>query len=128
MNTQHTNKRILARGCDPIASHQAAQALPPLLGNPEYVATTDDADFIDKLNKEKWSVIFFAPGACRFNAANSPIPGGNKQTQGWTLEEYKALVKRTQGPDIQVVETLSEQETVMHLKAALKAVNSSPLP
>lgn len=123
MNNDHSNKRILARGCDPIASHQAAQALPPLLGNPEYVATTNDVDFIEKLNNEKWSVVFFAPGACRFNAANHPIPGANLQTQGWSLEQYKTLVRQTQGTNIQVVETLSESETLTHLKAALKAIN-----
>jgi hypothetical protein len=123
MNSDHSNKRILARGCDPLASHQAAKALPALLGNPEYVATTEDADFINKLNNETWSVVFFAPGACRFDAANYPIPGANRQTQSWTLEEYKALVKQTQGADIQVVETLSEHDTVSHLKAALEALN-----
>jgi len=121
MNIDHSNKRILARGCDPVASQMAAQALPPLMGNPEYVPTSDDADFIEKLNSEKWSVVFFAPGACRFNAANHAIPGGNRQTQGWSLEQYKTLVRQTQGDDIQIVETLSEQETVAHLKAALAA-------
>ncbi|KGJ91001.1 hypothetical protein [Colwellia psychrerythraea] len=121
MNNEHTNKRILARGCDPVASQQAAQALPPLMGNPEYVATSDDVEFIDKLKNETWSVIFFAPGACRFNAENHPIPGNNKQTRGWSLEQYKALVRQTQGANIQIVETLSEQETVTHLKAALAA-------
>ncbi|NRB41904.1 MAG: hypothetical protein HRU20_26095, partial [Pseudomonadales bacterium] len=65
MNLDHSNKRILARGCDPVASRMAAQALPPLMGNPEYVPTSDDADFIEKLTHEKWSVVFFAPGACR---------------------------------------------------------------
>ncbi|NRB38101.1 MAG: hypothetical protein HRU20_06485 [Pseudomonadales bacterium] len=121
MNLDHSNKRILARGCDRVASELAAQALPPLMGNPEYVASCDDADFIEKLTHEKWSVVFFAPGACRFNAANHPIPGANRQTQGWRLEQYKALVRQTQGIDIQVVESLSEQETVAHLKAALAA-------
>ena len=70
-------------------------------------------------------MVFFAPGACRLNAVNQPIPGNNKQTQGWSLEKYKTLIRQTQGPNIQIVETLSEQDTVKHLKAALnKAIIS----
>ena len=60
MNNEHANKRILARGCDPIASQQAAQVLPSLMGNPEYVATSNDEEFINKLKHEKcqW---YFSP-------------------------------------------------------------------
>ena len=122
MIMDHSNKRILARGCDPIASKHAALALPPLLGNPEYIATTNDEEFIEKLTQEKWSVIFFAPGACRFNAANQPIPGGNTQTQGWSIDQYKAFVRQTQGSEIQMVETPFEQDTLINLKAALAKV------
>jgi hypothetical protein len=125
MQQDHSNKRILARGCDPVASQNAAKALPALMGNPEYVATSNDAEFIEKLNSEKWSVVFFAPGACRFNAASQPIPGGNQHTKGWGLDQYKALVRDTQGEDVQIVETLSEQETVAHLSAALAAANGN---
>lgn len=123
MNLDHSNKRILARGCDPLASQHAAHTLPPLMGNPEYVATTDDADFINKLTGETWSVVYFAPGACRFSAAKAPIPGGIKQTLNWTLEQYKTLVQQTQGEEIQIVETQYEQESVSLLIAALAVVN-----
>jgi len=78
----NSKKSILARGCDPVASLEASKAIPPLVGNPKYVPTTDDADFIEKLKSRKWSVIYFAPGACRFSAAKQAIPGSNSQTRG----------------------------------------------
>ena len=93
----NSRKSILARGCDPLASLEASRAVPPLIGNPEYVLTTDDAEFMEKLLSRQWSVVFFAPGACRFSAASQPIPGGNTYTQGWTLEQYRELVRKHQG-------------------------------
>lgn len=125
MTLDHSKKRILARGCDPVASQQAARALPPLMGNPEYVATSNDIEFIEKLNTQSWSVVFFAPGACRFDAAKQAIPGGNQQTKGWGLEQYKTLIYETQGKNIQIVETLSEQETLLHLTSALAAIDAN---
>lgn len=116
----NTRKSILARGCDPRASYEASRAIPPLLGNPEYVPTTNDEDFIEKLQSREWSVVFFAPGACRFSAANQPIPGGNTQTNGWTLEEYRELVRKHQSDKIQIVATPDERETVSLLNKALK--------
>lgn len=115
-------KSILARGCDPVMSLEASKAIPPLVGNPEYVPKTNDVDFIDQLKSRKWSVIFFAPGACRFSAAKHTIPGGNSSTRGWTLDEYKKLVKQYQGDDIQIVKTPYEMETVGLLKKALNHV------
>ena len=117
---ENTRKSILARGCDPHASYESSKAIPPLLGNPEYVPTTNDEDFIEKLQLREWSVVFFAPGACRFSAASQPIPGGNTQTDGWTLEEYRELVRRHQGDKIQIVETPDERETLTLLNEALK--------
>ena len=64
-------------------------------------------------------MVFFAPGACRFSAASEPIPGGNSQTQGWTLEQYRELVRKHQGDQIQIVETPEETKTVSLLKEAL---------
>ncbi len=116
----NSTKSILARGCDPIASLQASKAIPPLIGNPEYVPTTNDADFIEQLKSRQWSVIFFAPGACRFSAAKRPIPGSNSETKGWTLEQYRELVYEHQGSSIQIVETQDERETVSLLKNALE--------
>ena len=115
-----TRQSILARGCDPLASLEASRAIPPLIGNPEYVPTTNDEEFIKRLQSRDWSVVFFAPGACRFSAAKQPIPGGNTQTNGWTLEEYRELVRKHQGDKIQIVETPDERETVNLLKEALK--------
>ncbi len=118
-SVDNSRKSILARGCDPIASLEASRAIPPLIGNPEYVPTTNDEEFVEKLQSRSWSVVFFAPGACRFSAASQPIPGGNSQTQGWALEQYRELVRKHQGNQIQIVETPEERETVSLLKEAL---------
>lgn len=116
----NSRRSILARGCDPYASRQASEAIPPLIGNPEYVPTTSDKDFIEKLQSREWSVVFFAPGACRFSAANQPIPGGNTQTKGWTLEQYRHLIRKHQGAQTRIVETLDERDTVKLLEQALQ--------
>ena len=125
--TQVDNARrsILARGCDPFASLEASRAIPPLIGNPEYVPTTDDVEFVEKLESRKWSVVFFAPGACRFSAAARPIPGGNSLTQGWTLEQYRDLVRKHQGDDVMIVEALEETESVTLLKRALESARET---
>ena len=121
MNTEDNSKKtILARGCDPLISKRASQSIPPLIGNPEYVPTTNDEDFIEKLETQKWSVIFFAPGACRYSAAKQAIPGGNQRTRDWTLDEYRELVLKLQGESIQIVESLNERETISLLKISLK--------
>ena len=71
-------------------------------------------------NLANWSVIFFAPGACRFSAAERPIPGGNSHTKGWTLEQYRELVRKLQGDKIQIVEdTGMKERPVSLLKKAL---------
>lgn len=119
-SVDNSRKSILARGCDPLASVEASRAIPPLIGNPEYVPTTNDEDFVEKLRSRNWSVVFFAPGACRFSDANRPIPGSNSQTQRWTLEQYRELVRKHQGDQIRIVETLDERETVSLLADALE--------
>ena len=43
----------------------------------EIVAVTEDSDFLNKLKSRKWTVVAFAPGACRWNAAKQPIPGSS---------------------------------------------------
>lgn len=115
----NSKKSILARGCDPIASSYASKAIPPLVGDPEYVFTTTDDEFIEKLSSRKWSVIFFAPGACRYSSANQPIPGNNSQTKGWTLRHYRELVSEHQEDETKIVETQEEKEVVGLLKIAL---------
>ena len=115
-----SDKWILARGCDPEMGRRSVEILPPMLGNPKMVSVTNDDDFILKLKARKWSVIFFAPGACRYDAASMPIPGSRKQTEGWGLEQYRNLVKQYQGDDVKIVETKDEQEIIPLLKEALK--------
>lgn len=117
--TDHSNKSILARGCDPVLSLQFSKVAPQLLGNTEYIPTTSDVDFVEKLKSRKWSVIYFAPGACRYSAAKQQIPGSNHETQGWTLEQYKALIRKLQGEHIQIVESIYEQEAIELLNKAL---------
>ena len=111
---------ILARGCDPQMALRASKMLPPLLGNPELVSCTDDDDFIAKLQARKWSVVFFAPGACRYSAANKQIPGARSHTRGWSLTQYRALVIEHQGEDTPVVETTDERDIIPLLKQALR--------
>ena len=112
-------KSILARGCDPQMASRASKVMPGLLGGVEFVSCTNDDDFVEKLQHRAWSVIFFAPGACRFNAARMPIPGGRAHTEGWGLEEYRALVRQHQGDQIPIVETTDEREIVPRLRQAL---------
>ena len=115
----NSTKSILARGCDPRMSANAARNIPPLIGNPRYVATTSDEDFLEKLASQKWSVVFFAPGACRYDAAKRPIPGAVVATRDWGLDEYRAEVRRHQGDDIPIVETQDERTTIGLLREAL---------
>jgi hypothetical protein len=124
-SVDNSRKSILARGCDPFASLEASRAIPPLIGNPEYVPTTNDEDFIEKLQSRDWSVVFFAPGACRFSSAHQTIPGGNSRTRGWTLEQYRDLVRKHQGDQVAIVETLDERETVRLLAEALENARES---
>ena len=125
-NTQvgdNSNKSILARGCDPEMGRRAIELLPPILGNPEMVSVTNDDDFITELRRKKWSVIHFAPGACRYDAAKSPIPGSSSLTKGWGLEEYRTLVQKYQGDKIKIVETADERQIVPLLRKALGSIN-----
>ena len=115
-----STKNILARGCDPRMAARAKKMLPPMLGDAAIVSVTDDDDFLEKLTSgEQWDVVFFAPGACRFNAAKQPIPGGRVATRGWTLENYRALVRQNLGDDVPIIETTEEREIVPLLRAAL---------
>ncbi len=123
--TDHSNKSILARGCDPALSLQFSKIVPPLIGNAQYVPTTDDVTFIEQLKSKKWSVVFFAPGACRWSAAKQPIPGGNYDTKNWDLEQYKALVYELQGNGVQIVETPYEQEVIPLLQKSLKTARET---
>ena len=114
-----STKALLVRGCDPEMAKRASKMLPPLLGNPIFDTATDDDTFIGKLKARKWDVVMFAPGACRHDAARREIPGGNAVTRGWTLEQYRALVRKHQGDDVPIVETTEEREIVDKLRKAL---------
>ena len=115
----NSNKSILARGCDPEMGRRAVELLPPILGKPEMVAVTNDDDFIRELQRKKWSVVHFAPGACRYNASKSPIPGSSQHTNGWGFEQYRELVRKYQGEDIKIIETTDESQIVPLLRKAL---------
>ncbi|MCT4624503.1 MAG: hypothetical protein N4A46_12855 [Schleiferiaceae bacterium] len=123
MNTieivDNSKKRILARGCDPQLTQSFGKMISPQIGNPEYVGVSNDVEFLEKLKTEQWSVIYFAPGACRFSDAKMPIPGGNMDTQGWTLEDYKKVIIEYQSEDIQIAESLYESESLNELVKAL---------
>ncbi len=116
-------KSILARGCDPQMARRASTIMPALLGGVEFVSCTDDDDFVAKLRARAWSVVFFAPGACRYSAAHRPIPGGRAHTRGWGLSAYRALVRQHQGDEIPIVETTDEREIVPLLTQALLQSN-----
>jgi len=121
-NTQvgdNSNKSILARGCDPEMGRRAIELLSPILGNPEMLSVTNDDDFIIELKRKKWTVIHFAPGACRYDATKSPIPGNRSLTQDWGLAEYRNLVKKYQGEDVKIVETTDESQIIPLLRKAL---------
>eukprot|EP00933_Yihiella_yeosuensis_P044367 TRINITY_DN39464_c1_g1_i1.p1 TRINITY_DN39464_c1_g1~~TRINITY_DN39464_c1_g1_i1.p1 ORF type:complete len:144 (+),score=34.84 TRINITY_DN39464_c1_g1_i1:38-469(+) len=112
-------KTLIIRGCDPVMAARASQMFPPMLGNVQLIACTDDQTFFAKLEERKYDVCLFAPGACRHSAAGNPIPGGNSSTTGWSLKEYKEAVKQIQGTDVVIVETVAEKEVVPLLRAAL---------
>ena len=125
-NTQvgdNSNKDILVRGCDPEMGRRAIELLSPILGNPEMLSVTNDDDFIIELKRKKWTVIHFAPGACRYDATKSPIPGNRSLTQDWGLAEYRNLVRKYQGEDIKIVETTDESQIILLLRKALKSIN-----
>ena len=125
-NTQvgdNSNKSILARGCDPEMGRRAIELLSPILGNPEMLSVTNDDNFIIELKRKKWTVIHFAPGACRYDATKSPIPGNRSLTRDWGLAEYRNLVRKYQGEDIKIVETTDESQIILLLRKALKSIN-----
>ena len=123
----NSNKSILVRGCDPEMGRRAIKLLPQVLGNPEMVSITNDDDFITELQRKKWSVILFAPGACRYDARTLPIPGSRSQTKGWGLKEYRNLVRKHQGEDINIVETTDERQIVPLLREALSVIDKLEL-
>lgn len=113
------SKTLLMRGCDPVMKQRASQMLPPMLGNVQLVGVTDDVQFLALLRERKFDVVSFAPGACRHNAANNPIPGGNSTTQGWGLAQYRDEVRQHQGEGVPIIETTQESQMVLLLRAAL---------
>ncbi|MBT4776422.1 MAG: hypothetical protein HOL28_01935 [Crocinitomicaceae bacterium] len=121
-SNDNSNKSILARGCDPRMAQRAIELIPPLIGNPEMVAVTNDDDFIKELQRKKWSIIQFAPGACRYDASKLPIPGSRMITNGWGLEKYRELVRKYQGEEIKIIETTDERQIVNLLRKALDAI------
>ena len=116
---QFSRKAILSRGCHPAMAHRAAPVLPSHLGNPKLVTCTDD-DLLAKLSGQKWDVIYFAPGACRYNAAKQPIPEARAASKGWGLDQYRQLVREQQGKETKMVETVDERQIIPLLRDALE--------
>lgn len=114
-----TSKAVLTRGCDPVMAVRAGKMLPPMIGGATLVGVTRDDVFFRKLKERKWDVVLFAPGACRYDAAKKEIPGSNKDTKGWTLEEYKRAVRELQGDSVSIVTTTDERRIVPLLRKAL---------
>jgi hypothetical protein len=118
-------KLVLGRGCDPVMAQQSTTFLPPLLNGAKIVAFSDDDSFFAHLDAIKAgsaprpSVVFFAPGACRWSAARLPIPGGNAASAGWGLEQYHARVREVLGGDVPIVGSDREAEMVPLLRRAL---------
>jgi len=88
--------------------------------NVDIVTATEDADFFHRLEERKWTVVAFAPGACRWNAAKCPIPGSSAATgtANWSLDQYRQKVRELQGEGITIVETTEEQQMMPLLKTA----------
>ena len=114
-----SSKTLLIRGCDPVMAERAGKMLPPMLGNARIVSCTDDESFFDLLKRGPYAAVVFAPGACRHNRAGNPIPGGNKKSQGWALEEYRAHVRMELGAETVIVESTEEEKMVPLLRKAL---------
>ena len=114
-----SSKTILVRGCDPVMAERAGQMLPPLLGGVTIEAATQDDVFFELLGSSKnYDAVFFAAGACRWSAARKPIPGGNAESKGWSLDDYRAKVAQLQ-PSTKIVETCEEKDIVPLLRQAL---------
>ncbi|BDD04768.1 hypothetical protein [Aureibacter tunicatorum] len=120
----NSKKSILARSCDPELSRSFAEIAPSLTGNAEYVYVTNDDEFFKQLKSRKWSVVYFAPGACRFSAAQRQIPGSRNNTANWSLDDYIKYIKTIQGDSIQIAQSPFESESLKELNKALdKAYN-----
>lgn len=125
--TSAAHKLVLGRGCDPVMAAHSASFLPPLLSGARVQAFSSDVEFFAELDRmrlgqvPKADVVFFAPGACRWDAARQPIPGGIPGvSHGWGLAEYHARVREALGEDVSIVGTAREAEIVPLLRAALK--------
>lgn len=121
----NSNKSILVRGCDPEMGRRAIKLLPQVFGNPRMVSITNDDDFINELQRKKQSVILFAPGACRCDARTLPIQGSCSQTKGQGFKEYRNLVQKYQGENINIVETTVERQIVPLLREALSVIDKN---
>jgi hypothetical protein len=114
-----SHKLVLGRGCDPVMAAQSLKMLPPLLDGVKMLVATDDDAFLRLLREHRVDVVFFAPGACRWDAARRSIPGGTRETQGWGLDRYRAAVRELQGEACVVVGSAEEREVVPMLRKAL---------
>jgi hypothetical protein len=119
-----SSKSVIVRGCDPRMCERAAEFLPGMLSNPGKLDfSTKDDHFFQMLKENKYDLVHFAPGACRWDAAGRPIPGGNAESKGWRLRDYhvkvRALQEQAGNPDVKITETTEESELVPVMRKAL---------
>eukprot|EP00747_Dinoflagellata_sp_TGD_P169804 gnl/TRDRNA2_/TRDRNA2_199743_c0_seq1.p1 gnl/TRDRNA2_/TRDRNA2_199743_c0~~gnl/TRDRNA2_/TRDRNA2_199743_c0_seq1.p1 ORF type:complete len:143 (+),score=29.43 gnl/TRDRNA2_/TRDRNA2_199743_c0_seq1:65-493(+) len=115
-----SHKRLLVRGCDPVMAERAKGFMPALLGNVQFTSCTDDDTFLPLLRGDiKYDVVCFAPGAMRWDEQRQPIPGGNAETKGWSLKEYRKEIQKAQGEQVPIVGSTDERQMVPMLRKAL---------
>ena len=58
-----SHKKLLARGCDPVMAERSKSMMPPLLGNVNFAATTEDDEFFALRACERARTATLAGGA-----------------------------------------------------------------
>ena len=123
---QPHEQSLLIRGCDPEMARRAKPMLRKHLGPKVNIhSATDDTSFFELLGKQKWDVVLFAPGACRWSRSGELIPGQDEKegTSGWRVADYYSTVEDKQkgfgGQAVKIVETCEEKEIVPKLQQAL---------
>ena len=96
----NSGKSILVRGCDPVMAYKKQEKW--YLHNLvilNLLLVRMMTIFLRKYQVKSGTLLYFAPGACRYNLQKQPIPGGRAATKGWGLDQYKQLVRERQGEE-----------------------------
>ena len=101
--------------------HLPKARLGPLV---EITSATDDATFFRLLESDqKFDVVMFAPGACRWSQSGQPIPGQSADTMNWRVGDYHSVVREKQGNGrLRIVETCEEREIIPRLMGAFAEI------